>query len=259
MEIVKTAHFDQKEAAREYLYLTMTIGEYLLESGAEVSRVEDTIRRICLAYGADRVDALAITSSIIVTMVGESFGVVTQTRRIHGMEYNLHRLEDLNQLSRRICSEHLSLQEIHEALDDISREHAYGFDQLIWVYALISASFSLFFGGDWLDAVASAVIGIELKYLMDYLKKLEINAFVRTFACACAGGLTALIFVTIGFGHSIDMISIGNIMLLVPGLAMTNGIRDMFEGDMISGLLRFVEAMLLAMILAFGFALISYL
>ncbi len=256
---METVEFEKKEAAREFLFLTMTIGEYLLESGAEVSRVEDTIRRICMSYGALRVDAFVITTSIIVTMAGETFGVITQTRRIHGMEYNLTRLEELNQLSRRICNEHLTLPEIHDALDEIGREHAYSFDQLVWVYALVSASFSMFFGGDWLDAVASAVIGVGLKYLLDYLKRLEINSFVRTFACACAGGLVAFIFVTIGFGHSVDMISIGNIMLLVPGIAMTNGIRDMFEGDTISGLLRFAEAMLLAMILAFGFALVSFL
>ena len=42
------------EEAEQYLYYAMTIGEQLLISGAEVGRVEDTIRRICLAYGAER-------------------------------------------------------------------------------------------------------------------------------------------------------------------------------------------------------------
>lgn len=40
------------EEAEQYLYYAMTIGEHLLISGAEVGRVEDTIRRICMAYGA---------------------------------------------------------------------------------------------------------------------------------------------------------------------------------------------------------------
>ena len=46
------------EEAEQYLYYAMTIGEQLLISGAEVGRVEDTIRRICMAYGAERVLSL---------------------------------------------------------------------------------------------------------------------------------------------------------------------------------------------------------
>ena len=45
-----------REEAEQYLYYAMTIGEQLLCCGAEVGRVEDTIRRICLAYGATRAD-----------------------------------------------------------------------------------------------------------------------------------------------------------------------------------------------------------
>ena len=54
----------KRETAEQYLFYAMTIGEMLLTSGAEVGRVEDTIRRICMAYGAKRVDVFSITSSI---------------------------------------------------------------------------------------------------------------------------------------------------------------------------------------------------
>ncbi len=52
-----------REEAEQYLYCAMSIGEQLLISGAEVGRVEDTICRICKAYGAERVDVFSITSS----------------------------------------------------------------------------------------------------------------------------------------------------------------------------------------------------
>ena len=57
-----------REEAEQYLYYAMTIGEQLLCCGAEVGRVEDTIRRICLAYGATRADVFSITSSIVTTI-----------------------------------------------------------------------------------------------------------------------------------------------------------------------------------------------
>ena len=44
-------------------------------------------------------------------------------------------------------------------------------------------------------------------------------------------------------------------MLLVPGIGMTNAIRDMFTGDTISGTSSvFTEALLLSLALAWGFA-----
>ena len=85
-----------REEAEQYLYYAMTIGEQLLCCGAEVGRVEDTIRRICLAYGATRADVFSITSSIVTTIYGEDFGICTQTRRVPGMANDLGRLEDLS-------------------------------------------------------------------------------------------------------------------------------------------------------------------
>ena len=57
--------------------------------------MEDTIRRICLAYGASRADVFSITSSIVTTIYGEDFGICTQTRRVPGMSNDLGRLDDL--------------------------------------------------------------------------------------------------------------------------------------------------------------------
>ena len=124
-------------------------------------------------------------------------------------------------------------------------------------YALISASFSLFFGGSVLDAVASGLIGVVLRYLDRSIRSTEANAFVSSLICSCLGGLLAALSVRIGLGESVDMISIGNIMLLIPGIALTNSLRDMFTGNTISGLLRFSEAILLALTIAFGFAAVA--
>lgn len=241
----------------QLLYCTMSIGEGLLASGAEVSRVEDTICRICKSFGAERVDVFTITSSIVVTIFNEEFGVLTQTRRIKRTQYNLHRLERLNQLSRKICSETstLSIDEIWNELNEIEEEKGYSFGQMMLLYALISSSFSIFFGGSIRDAISSAIIGFLLKIVQSWLDKIEMNPFIHTFLCSIFGGVMANLLVKCGLGQSFDMISMGNIMLLIPGITMTNGIRDMFSGDMISGLLRFVEAMLSAVIIAFAFIL----
>lgn len=250
---------EKKKNAEELLDCAMAIGEGLLVSGAEVSRVEDTIRRLCKAFGANRVDVFTITSSIVVTISGPEFGILTQTRRVEGMAYDLTRVEHLNQLSRKICNEKksLSAKEIQEELQKMEEEKEDSFRKDAILYGVISASFSVFFGGSFLDAIASFLIGILLKCLQTWFGKMCINSILSVFLCSVLGGISAHVLVNFGLGHSVDLISIGNIMLLIPGIALTNGIRDMFSGDLISGLLRFMEALLLAVVIAFAFVLSS--
>ena len=162
-----------REEAEQYLYYAMTIGEQLLCCGAEVGRVEDTIRRICLAYGATRADVFSITSSIVTTIYGEDFGICTQTRRVPGMSNDLGRLDDLNQLSRYICEYRPKPEEIRKGLEKIRDKQGYSFKTQILIYAVISGSFSVFFGGDVNDMIASALIGIALKLFEAFVKTKE--------------------------------------------------------------------------------------
>ena len=253
----RLARLEAADQANEYLYQVLDIGQYMLQSGGEVSRVEDSIRRLCLAFGAERADVFTITSSIVVTIYSPAFGALTQTRRVSGQQYDLNRLEKLNQLSRRICAEHLSLEETRGALKEICQAPQYGFAVQIFTYALISASFSLFFGGSALDAVASGLIGVALKCLDQQIRRTQANGFLSALICSCLGGLLASLAVRVGLGESVDMISIGNIMLLIPGIPLTNSLRDMFSGNTISGMMRFLEAIIMALVIAFGFALVA--
>ncbi len=254
-ETERLAVMAEAERANEYLYQILDIGQHMLQSGAEVSRVEDSIRRMCFAYGAERADVLTITASIIVTIYSHRFGALTQTRRVTGMKYDLNRLELLNQLCRIVCSGQYEPEELRQALEEILSAKQYSFGVQLFIYALISSSFSLFFGGSVMDAVASGIIGIILKFIDRTIQKTDASPFLSAVLCSCLGGLLAGAAVRFHLGDSVDMISIGNIMLLIPGIALTNSLRDMFSGNTISGLMRFIEAILLALTIAFGFAL----
>ena len=242
-----------REEAEQDLYYAMTIGEQLLCCGAEVGRVEDTIRRICLAYGATRADVFSITSSIVTTIYGEDFGICTQTRRVPGMSNDLGRLDDLNQLSRYICEYRPKPEEIQKGLEKIRDKQGYSFKTQILIYAVISGSFSVFFGGDVNDMIASALIGIALKLFEAFVKKGALNSLLTVLLCCGAGGVLSNLTVLIGLGHHADLISIGNIMLLIPGIAFTNSLRDLFSGDTITGLIRCMESVLLAFVVGLGF------
>ena len=248
-----------REQAEKVLHCAMTIGELLQISGAEVSRVEDTICRICLAYGAKRVDVFCITSSIVTTLFINEADFCTQTRRVTETKNDFRMLDELNQLSRYICAEQPEPEVILRRVEEIKRGSAYSFTSQLLVYALISGSFAVFFGGDWKDMFSSAFIGVLLKCLEALLRKTPVSVLFRALLCSCAGGVLASMAVQMSLGSHADMISIGNIMLLIPGVAFTNSLRDMLSGDTITGLTRFAESLLLALVIALGFAMAGFL
>ena len=99
-----------KENFTEHLLrLTLDVGEGMLRCGAEISRIEDTIERICYAYGAAHVEVFSIISFINVTLRMPDGSYSSQMRRIRTTGTNLSLLEGYNALSRRICASPLPL------------------------------------------------------------------------------------------------------------------------------------------------------
>lgn len=236
----------------------MDVGEMMLTSGAEVNRVEDTLHRMLQAYGCERVDVFTITSSIVVTARtsdGESY---TQTRRIQEYVTDMYKIERCNALSRRICKSILSAVELQKEVEEIREEKSYpGWVRLL-AYGGISAVFSVFFGGTFGDGAAAFLCGLLLFESIELCNRLKLQRIILTILCSAIVGLGAVCLTKIGLGNSVDKIIIGNIMLLIPGISLTTSLRDMISGDTISGLLGLCEAVVRALAIAVGFALVLW-
>lgn len=230
----------------------LTIGEKMLCSGAEVSRVEDSIVRICSAYGASRVDVFTITSSIVVSadFDGKTY---TQTRRITSYKTDFDMLDRLNDLSRYICREVPGEEIIEKRLGDIFGKKDYPFVVRMLFWFITAGAFTVFFGGNIADGIVSAIIGMLLMMCVETVDRTGINKVFSNMFSSFFVTVLAYVAVYCGLGSSCDKIIIGNIMLLIPGLALTNSLRDLIGGDIMSGVLRFCEACLVAIGIAAGF------
>ncbi|MGN8886552.1 threonine/serine exporter family protein [Blautia sp. HCP28S3_G10] len=234
------------------LHLLLEMGERLLDAGAEINRVEDTLERIGLAYGASKMNVFVITSSIIITMETSDGRLLTHTRRVNfNNSTDFTVLEQLNELSRQCCTNPLPPEEFAERMrvcEDPARRRT------LYVGSIIaSGSFAMFFGGTWQDAFVAAVVSILICFLQEKGTKLFSNSIMFDLVCAFLSGTVICIIVKILPFLNMDKIMIGDIMLLIPGIAITNAIRDMLMGDTISGLMRLIEGILWAGALAAGF------
>ena len=225
----------------------MDIAEALLAVGAEVNRVEDTLTRMGTAYGAVRMNAFVITSSIVVTMTLPSGRDITQTRRIltpGGTDFTV--------LSRRCCADPIPLDELRREVAQITAEAP----KPLLVYlgsALAAGSCALFFGGSMTDGLVAALFGLVICRLQRHFGPQCPNRLVFNLLSALAVGISITLCAFFLPELHADKILIGDIMLLIPGLAMTNAVRDTMVGSPISGAMRLIETLLWAGALAMGF------
>ena len=167
--------------------------------------------------------------------------ILTQNRRIIRNDVNFDRLDYLNDLSRYICAETPSLAQLNEKFDGVMNRKIYSVWMKYVSAIFIAGGFAVFFGGQLLDGAASALVGIAVIWLLHALSKRDHNLLATNF----------------DFGICIHVVKImiGAIMIQIPGIAMTNAVRDMLTGDLATGLLRLVNSLLLAAVIACGFAL----
>ena len=236
------------------LALALDVGKSMVRCGAEINRVEETVLRICHAYGVRKTDVFSVISMITATVSDEDGVTHTQMRRIYTRGVNFRRLENLNSLSRKICAEVPDIKAAREELDVICIENK-RFDIFVCMgYVVAAMGFTVFFGGSLLDSLASAPIAVVLYIINLYVKSNGVNKLFFTALSSAIAGFMAISFVHFGFGHDANMIMIGDIMLLIPGLMLINSVREMLCGDLMSGLLRLLESVVLALSIACGFA-----
>lgn len=238
----------------ELLSCILDMGMLLLTSGAEVMRVEDTITRLCLVYGFAEADVFTITSSIVLTVTLPDGHTLTQTRRIHARDTDLGRIEKVNALSRRLCAAPLPAADFKREIAEIRKAGIYPKAVRCAMYGMAAAAFAVFFGGSAADALPAAIGGVLLFWALGFCRKLHLNDILQSMLASAFAGFVVMLMVRLGLGENPDKIIIGNIMLMIPGITLTSSLRDLINGDTISGLLGVCEAVLKALAIAIGFA-----
>lgn len=233
----------------------LDIGDLMLQSGAEIGRVEDTIARIGNAYGAE-MDVYVIIYSIVVTMQYPGGRVLTQTRRTRGrddMEFD--RLDRLNDLSRRCCANPMTVGELAAEIDAIRSLHKSRLPHIAGCM-LAAFAFSLFFGGRPADGIAAAAFSLLFVLLQGILSRYSTNRifYFLLVSLGVGAGIGAFCRLT-GALFNEELVMIGVIMLINPGITMINAVREMIVGNTISGALRLIEATIWTIAMAAGFML----
>lgn len=242
----------QKEEYGKFLKLLLDMGEQMLDCGAEIYRVEQTVSRMGEYYGAVKTNVFAISSSIVLTVDFGGNDQLTESRRINGTgSINFSRIEGFNSLSRKCEKAPLPLDELEKEIKSISK-----IESKLKLYigsAIAAAAFTVFFGGKLKESVIAAAAALLICVFECHFAPVCPNKIIFNFFTSLVSGAAICLFCAVFKSFSYEKIIMGDLMLLIPGIAITNALRDVFVGDTVSGSMRFVESVFSTIGLAAGF------
>lgn len=234
------------------LELAISLGYHLQMCGAEIYRVEESVKRLLSAYGVPG-DVFAIPNCLIVTVCPDNGKPMTRMRRIgyHGTDINA--VEQFYGLGRQLCREKPPMEEACAMLQQTKKSRVYYPQWVLCLSYFISAGFfGIHFCGTVTDGILSGLCGVCIGLFQQLLTKWQVNPFFQTMTSAFIIAFFSQAMAYIGAVQYADAAAIGALMLLVPGLNFTDSMRDIIYGDTLSGINRLVQVFLTAMALLLG-------
>lgn len=229
-------------------------GKIMTESNAEMYRVEDTMSRIASASGNYRLVSYVTQTGLF---IGFDRTSTIRMEQITNRTINLERVVKVNNLSRKYVANELTLEELYSALQEVEKDRRMF---PVWLQiisaAIISGTIMILFGGELKDLPITLSIG-GVGYIVYLCSLLFFRIkFLAEFLSSLIIGIAAILSVRLGIGLNQDLIIIGCVMPLVPGVQITNAIRDLLAGHYVSGVSRGAEAMMTAAMIGFAIAFI---
>ena len=229
--------------------LAYEAGSILLENGAEISRVEEAMRRIAGHFGVDDESFFVLSNGIMATAKGYA-----RSKFIPIKGTSLDKVVAVNQLSREVAEGKCDLEQLETRLKKIRAMRPKPAWEQILASALGSAAFCIIFGGGFEDCLASLVAGLLLWVFMLFVGYRHLSRITGTLAGALLATVLCGVMYRMGLGtHPSNMI-IGAIIPLIPGVPFTHGISDLANEDYIAGITRLLDALLTFLCIALGVA-----
>ncbi len=234
--------------------ICLLAGKIMLQSGGETYRVEDTMKRMAAALGLPHSHSYVVPTGIFFSVDATE---PAKLIRISERTTDLDKVSEVNAVSRRIGQGELTVQEAHDLLVQIEgKPSSYSTAVQLAAAALSSGCFTIMFGGGWSDFLPALICGGTGYAAVIAFHRLVRVKFFAELTASFVIGLLAFFLIYMGVGHERDKIIIGSVMPLVPGLLITNAVRDLMAGHLVSGLSKGAEAFLTAFAIGTGIAVV---
>ena len=240
--------YPDEEQRRRIMDFIMAAGQTLLENGAEVFRVEQTMEIMARSFHLREFHVYVLTNGIFASA---GTAEISEVRNVPVRTTHLGRVAAVNALSREIAEGNMTLDEAESRLV-LARRIPFPKDWVQLVSGMCGAfCFALIFGGTLRSALAAALAGFLANGYLLLCGRHDLPGGFCKISCAALITLTCILGCSL-LGTEASHAIIGTLMILTPGIAFTMGIRDFVQGDYLSGTIRMIDALLVAACIAIG-------
>ena len=226
-------------------------GEIMLRNGAETYLVEETINKILKTQKMKHIETVVMVTMIISSISNPDRDPITVIRRIERRQTSLNKIYLVQDVVKKYCDGKINLETFFRNLKRIKRYNQYPEKLKDLCMTLIAPLFTVMLGGNWIDAIAATICGFVLIIIMKLKKIIQHNHFIVYIIASMLISITSVLCSRL-IHNNIDLTIIGAIMPIVPGVILTNSIRDSINGDYVASLARLEEAIIIALGIALG-------
>lgn len=232
--------------------MLLEIGALLMSSGATTSRVRNTVNRISEAFGYNT--DMLITNRAITLAINDDndqhlFNSIKRTSP-HGVNFKL--VSGISRMSWRVVHEKWTLEQINAELERLTSLPHYPRLLVLTVVGLAGASFCRLFGGSPLEMAVTFLASFAGLFVRQEANKMEFNPYLCVFFASFTASLLSGLFRKLGIGDTMEHAFTASVLFLIPGVPLINTFTDMIDGNILNGMVRGINALLIAFGIALG-------
>ncbi|QAA33071.1 threonine/serine exporter family protein [Clostridium manihotivorum] len=231
--------------------IALIAGSILLENGAETHRIEGTVSSICESYGLSA-ECLAMSNGILLSIETSDANKITSMKKVCQKQVDLYRIELINSFSRKLKKNLISYADAKKTLDDIQNSPTFTLPVRTVAACMTGFVYSLFFNGSLLDGIASIFICFITYIILEKVAPFDMSQFFKNYLAGFVIGGTSLLAHMLYSPINQNNVITGSIMILLPGVVLTNGIKDVIFGYFSAGIAKFCEALIIIVAVCAG-------
>jgi uncharacterized membrane protein YjjP (DUF1212 family) len=234
--------------------LLVQAGSLLLQHGADAGRVEASLKWMEPGLGIDRIDAVVMSKTILLTATrGDTHH--TRVARVPIVGVNMNILSEMEQLLGRFHQGQVTLAQLAPELDRIATlPHHYSRAVIVAASGLACAAFCRLFGGDWAALAITGVAAAAAARVRIGLNQRQVNYFLVVLLTALVASLVAS--GALWFSDTPQSALTAAVLLLVPGVPLINASVDILRGHISAGLARATTSLVVFLGIALGLGIV---
>jgi uncharacterized membrane protein YjjP (DUF1212 family) len=232
--------------------MLLEVGTLLMSSGATTGRVRNTVNRLSETFGCNS-DMLITNRALTLSLTDENsqhfFNSLKRTSP-HGVNYKV--VSGISRMSWRVVDEHWTLEQIKKELERLTSLPHYPRLLTLSLVSLAGASFCRLFGGGPTEMMVTFLASFVGLFVRQEATKLEFNPYLCVFFASLTASLISGLFRKFGVGDAMEHAFTASVLFLVPGVPLINSFSDLIDGNILNGIVRGINGLIIAFAIALG-------